>query len=166
MFTQKLVDDVLLLDLFTVSCGNVAFTLLISPARLYNKILHCASSIFNYSSVSLVHIIVRPDTWRKRPVCVSHFTYILLESVVYAAVSVSVSFNFGCQNNLFQAIFATFLIVLRHFWKYVKFEDRYCKKLVSVTKKISVTTFINSIYQPIILRLRIWLSQFIKNDHF
>ena len=32
------------------------------------------------------------------------------------------------------ATFATFLVVLRHFWQYVEFEDRYLKKPVSVTK--------------------------------
>ena len=43
-----------------------------------------------------------------------------------------------------QSIFAAFVVVLVPLWLYEEFNDRYPKKPVSVTKKISVTIIIKA----------------------
>ena len=77
---------------------------------------------------------------RKKPVCVTNFTYILLEDRVHSAVCVLVS----SKITFLQSIFAGFLVVLGHFWLYEEFDDRYPKSLCKSRKQTSVTIFIKA----------------------
>ena len=64
--------------------------------------------------------------------CVSNFTCILLENVVYAAACVSVSSHFGCQKSLSAVCFSC---VFGHNLLYWVIKNRYSKKPAYVTKK-------------------------------
>ena len=70
--------------------------------------------------------------YRKKAVCVTNFTWILLDNRVYVAASVSVSFYFGCQNYLAAGYFCyifgnfeTFLVIFR-VWRQIFKKDRVC----------------------------------------
>ena len=68
------------------------------------------------------------DKYRKKPECVTNYTYILLENQVSAAVSVSVSSNFDCKNYLSVGCSCYIFGSFETFLAIVEFEDRYSKK--------------------------------------
>ena len=79
----------------------------------------------------------------------------------------AVYLHFEEKITFMKSIFATFLLILGHFSLYEEFDDRYCKKSLSVTEK----EINNHIHQLIYISLRFYHSGFgykklIRNDHF
>ena len=104
-----------------------------------------------------------------KSLCVSLFPHVYLKS--------------GIDCCVWFCMFQKWLQKFPHFWQYVVFEDRYSKSLSQSLKNISVTTIdlkimnllllilwwphlSTHLYQPEVLRLRIWLPELIKNEQF
>ena len=93
----------------------------------------------NHSVLHAVYMHFKDKNKGKSP-CVSLISHVFS----FSAACVSVSSHFSCKKASLQCVFPVFLVVFGHDLLYWEFKNRYSKKPVYVTKKISVTTFINS----------------------